>query len=338
MMAVRQLKWVAVLMALGTSLAAQGPLRVAELGECQLTDGARLPGCRVSFRVYGTLNATRTNAVLLPTWFNGSSQAWQGLLGPEGYVDTTRFAAIAVDAFGAGRSTSPADSVWRDRAFPTVGIADMVVAQRRFLREQLGIERLHAVVGISMGGMQAFEWGVRYPDEVGRVVSVEGSPRLTSYDRILWEAMLAPLTAARRQAIPRDSAFAQVARLFALNATTPSAVNRQPADSVPAMIRAQARSLGGRPLENMILQLQAMIGHDVSRAVGGEAGAAHRAFTARLLVVASPDDRAVTAHSALAFARAVRGDTLVVASTCGHQVFTCERGQIGAAVRAFLAR
>jgi len=179
---------------------------------------------------------------------------------------------------------------------------------------------------------------VRYPDAVERVVSVEGSPRLTSYDRILWEAMLAPLTAAQRQAIPRDSAFAQVARLFVLNATTPSSVNRQPADSVPAMIRAQARSLSGRPLENIILQLRAMIGHDVSRAVGGDIGAAHRAFTARLLVVASPDDHAVTPQSALAFARAVRGDTLVVASICGHQVFACERSQIGAAVRAFLAR
>lgn len=337
-MAVCQWKWGAVLVMLGTSLPAQGPLRIADLGECHLTDGARLPDCRMSFRVYGTLNAAKTNAVLLPTWFNGSSQAWQGLLGPEGYVDTTRFAAIAVDAFGAGRSTSPADSAWRDRAFPTVGIADMVMAQRRVLREHLGIERLHAIVGISMGGMQAFEWGVRYPDEVGRVVSVEGSPRLTSYDRILWEAMLAPLAAARRQAIPRDSALAQVARLFALNATTPTAVNRQPADSVPAMIRARARSLGGLPLENMILQLQAMIGHDASRVVGGDASAAHRAFTARLLVVASPDDHAVTAHSALAFARAVQGDTLVLASTCGHQVFTCERAQIGAAVRAFLAR
>lgn len=337
-MAMCQLKWFAALLALWAPLPAQAPPRVAELGECLLTSGTRLPDCRISYRVYGILNATKTNAVLLPTWFNGTSQAWQGLLGPEGYVDTMRYAAIAMDAFGAGRSTSPADSAWRDRVFPTVGIADMVMAQRRVLREHLGIERLHAVVGISMGGMQAFEWGVRYPDEVTLVVSVEGSPRLTSYDRILWEAMLAPLTAARRQAIPTDSALAQVARLFALNATTPAAVNRQPADSVPAMIRAQARGLGGRPLENMILQLQAMIGHDASRAVGGDASAAHGAFTARLLVVASLDDRAVTAQSALEFARAVQGDTLVVTSTCGHQVFMCERGQIGAAVRAFLAR
>lgn len=337
-MARGHLTWVAVLMALGTSLPAQAPPRVADLGDCHLADGTHLPGCRLSFRVYGTLNAEKSNAVLLPTWFNGTSQAWQGLLGTEGYVDTTHFAAIAVDAFGAGRSTSPSDSAWRDRAFPMVGIADMVVAQRRLLREHLGIARLHAVVGISMGGMQAFEWGVRFPDEVSRVVSIEGSPRLTSYDRILWEAMLAPLVAARRQAIPRDSAYAQLARLFALNATTPSAVNRQPVDSVPAMIRAQARGLGGRPLENMILQLQAMIGHDASRAAGGDAGAAHRAFTARLMVVASPDDHAVTAQSALAFARAVSGDTLVVPSPCGHQVFTCERGRIGTAVRAFLAR
>lgn len=88
----------------------------------------------------------------------------------------------------------------------------------------------------------------------------------------------------------------------------------------------------------MILQLQAMIGHDVTRATGGEIERAHQAFRSRLLVVASLDDHAVTAQSALAFARAVRGDTLLVPSVCGHQVFACERKHIGSAVRAFLAR
>ena len=162
--------------------------------------------------------------MLLPTWFNGVAQGWLPYLGSAGYVDTTVYAAIAVDAFGAGRSSSPSDPAWQRRPFPVVTIRDMVNAQRELLRRHLGIETVHAVVGISMGGMQAFEWAVAYPSDVTRIVSIEGSPRLTSYDLVFWSAMQRTIASVRELGVPRDSALRQLARLFILGASTPTAV------------------------------------------------------------------------------------------------------------------
>lgn len=316
---------------------AQPTSAVAHLGTCTLASGALLLDCRVSYRVFGVLNKDRSNAVLLPTWFNGTSQAWAPFLGRDGFVDTTVFAAIAVDAFGAGRSTSPSDSAWRQRQFPTVAIRDMVEAQRTLLG-QLGIETLHAVVGVSMGGMQAFEWAVAYPSMVPRMVSIEGTPRLSTYDRVQWEAMLHTVSTEPALGVPRDSVLRQYARLFIMAATSPAGVNARSADSTDSFVDNQARALGRLSMENMALQLRAMIGHDISRRTGGDLAAAGRAIQAKVLVVASPDDHAVTPQSALSFARAIGADTLVVPCACGHQVFGVERARIGVVVRAFLSK
>ena len=310
---------------------------VAHLGTCKLASGELLPDCRVSYRIFGVLNKERSNAVLLPTWFNGTSQSWAAYLGREGFVDTTVFAALAVDAFGAGRSTSPSDSAWRQRQFPAVAIRDMVEAQHTLLG-QLGIETLHAVVGVSMGGMQAFEWAVAYPAMVSRMVSIEGSPQLSTYDRVQWEAVLHVASTEPALGVPRDSVLRQFARLFILAASSPAGVNARSADSTPIFIDNQARSLGRLSMENMALQLRAMIGHDIAKRTGGDLAAAGRAIQAKVLVVASPDDHAVTPQSALSFARAIGADTLVVPCACGHQVFGVERAQIGVVVRAFLSK
>lgn len=316
---------------------AQTPPTVATLGTCPLVSGEVLPDCRLSYRIYGALNPDRSNAVLLPTWFNGTAQSWAAYMGREGYVDTTVFAAIAVDAFGAGRSTSPSDSAWRGRAFPAITLRDMVVSQRALL-DKLGVRALEAVVGISMGGMQAFEWAVAFPDMVKRAVSVEGSPRLSTYDRVQWAAMLHVVTTETALGVPRDTALRQLARLFVLGSTSPAGVNLRAADSATIFVENQARGLSQRLFENMALQLRAMIGHDVSVHAGGDLTAAARRVKARMLVIASPDDHAVTPQSALSFARMVNADTLVVPCPCGHQVFAAERARIGATIRAFLAR
>ena len=327
----------AAALAVAEAGAAQAPLRVASLGECRLESGAVLPDCRLSYRVAGALNADRSNAVILPTGFNGTSGWWGPYLGPDRWIDTTRFAAIAVDALGAGGSSSPSDSVWAGRTFPRVTIRDMVEAQRMLLR-QLGVGRPYAVVGVSMGGMQAFEWGVAYPGEVVRIVSVVGSPRLASYDLTLWQAMLHTIGSVDRFGVPLDTAAMQLARLFVLAPTTPTAVNAVPPDTLPFRLESQARNLARIPFEDMALQLEAMLSHDVTRAFGGSAAAAQAAFRSRLLVVGTHDDHVVGPGPALAFARAVGADTLVLSSSCGHQVFSCERARIGEAIRTFLGR
>ena len=143
---------------------------------------ACLPAVR-SLAFAGTLDAARSNAVLFPTWFGGTSQDLERYIGPGKLVDTDRWFVIAVDALGNGVSSSPSTSRRQPRmAFPRLAIRDMVDSQRRLLAQELGLTRVHAVVGLSMGGMQAFQWLVSFPEALDVAIPIIGSPKLASYD------------------------------------------------------------------------------------------------------------------------------------------------------------
>ncbi len=177
--------WIVVLLA--APALAQPPLQFAELRNLRLASGQTVATCRLGYRTYGSLNASRSNAVLFPTWFTGSSAQLDGLIGPDRLVDPSRFFVISVDAPGNGVSCSPSNS---GDALRNLAIADMVEAERRLVAEHLGLKTLHAVVGISMGGMQAFEWITAHPEMVRAAVPIVGSPRLSSSDILLWSAEL----------------------------------------------------------------------------------------------------------------------------------------------------
>ena len=77
--------------------------------------------------------------------------------------------------------------------FPVFTIRDMVNSQYRLLTENLGINHIRAVMGISMGGMQTFQWIISYHEFMDRAVSIVGSPRLTAYDLLLWRSELSAI-------------------------------------------------------------------------------------------------------------------------------------------------
>jgi homoserine O-acetyltransferase len=295
-----------------------------------------LEDCRLSYRIYGKLSDARDNAVLLTTWFRGTSADWERLLGEGGVVDTTRFAAIAVDAYGAGGSSAPSDAP-SGRPFPEVTIRDMVNAQHLLLTRTLRVTHLVAVVGYSMGGMQAFEWGVAHPAFTDRIVSIEGTPRLSARDSLLWAALLRALKAGRDASVSRDSAAMMTARLLQLAYSTDDGPESASGGAARRALAETARTLDAHQgFEDMGMQVAAMLSHDVTAPLGGSMEAAHRAMSGRLLVVATPQDRAIAQEPALAFAEAVHGEQLVLASPCGHRVLFCELERIGVVTRAFL--
>ncbi|MGA9868354.1 MAG: homoserine O-acetyltransferase [Acetobacteraceae bacterium] len=144
--------------------------------------GARLERMTVAYRTYGTLNAARSNAVLVchaltgdqyvaePHPVTGKDGWWDVMVGPGKPLDTDRFFVIGANVLGGcmgstgPRSVRPNGEVWGTE-FPPVTIRDMVRAQKRLI-EHLGIERLFAVIGGSMGGMQVLQWAADYPDAV----------------------------------------------------------------------------------------------------------------------------------------------------------------------------
>jgi homoserine O-acetyltransferase len=174
-------------------------LKFADLGDFRLETGEVIGKCRLGYRTFGTLNADKSNAVIFPTWFAGTTQDLidLGLIGADKLVDSSSFFVIAIDAFGNGVSSSPSTSrLQPGRTFPQFSISDMVKAQHRLVTRELNLTHLHIVVGISMGGMQVFQWMASYPDFLDKAVAIVGTPRLASYDLLLWRAELGAIHAA----------------------------------------------------------------------------------------------------------------------------------------------
>jgi homoserine O-acetyltransferase len=153
-----------------------------------LRSGGQLDGFTLAYETYGELNDDCSNAILICHALSGDSHVagyytddpkekpgwWDEAVGPGKMFDTERFYVICSNVIGGCRGSTGPSSLAADRKpfglrFPVITIADMVQAQR-YLLDYLGIEKLFAVAGGSMGGMQALQWAVDYPERVGAVL------------------------------------------------------------------------------------------------------------------------------------------------------------------------
>ena len=323
-------------------VAADPDQKLADLGACNLESGQRIDGCRIGYRTFGTLDATRSNVVLFPTWFSGTTRPLVDIV-PGKLVDTKRFFLVLVDALGDGVSTSPSNSRTQARlAFPRFTIRDMVESQRRLLTEALGITHVRAVVGVSMGGMQAIEWGVTHPDFVERIVPIVGTPQLTSNDLLLWSTEL--------HALQNDVAFKAgnyegrpliraVLDLHALALTTPAYRAAETSREAFAPWVAEREADTSFDWNDWHRQLEAMLAHDVTRARGGSIDETAKRVKAKALFVVADQDHMVSPIPARAFARAMGERATVVAldGPCGHLAPSCEAAKLSSAVTTFLA-
>ena len=163
-----------------------------------LQSGAALRDYALSYETYGTLNADRSNAVLICHALNASHHVagryegqpksegwWDNMIGPGKPVDTERFFVIGVNNLGSCFGSTGPMHVNPDTGriygadFPVVTVEDWVDAQARLL-DALGIRQLAAVMGGSLGGMQALCWSLRYPERVRHAVVVASAPNLTA--------------------------------------------------------------------------------------------------------------------------------------------------------------
>lgn len=161
--------------------------------------GATIPEVAIGWESYGRPNTDRSNAILVTHFFSATSHAagryaadealpgwWDAVIGPGKAIDTDRWWVIASDTLvnlnvGAAHVTTtgpcsrnPATGLAYGPDFPVVQIRDFVTVQAALL-DHLGVDRLHAVVGPSMGALQAYEWAVAHPERVGRIVPVIGA-------------------------------------------------------------------------------------------------------------------------------------------------------------------
>lgn len=174
-----------------------GPFELFELGDFALEEGGTLRGARIAYSTFGTLNASKSNAILMPTWYSGTSKIMETVyVGPGRAIDTDRYFVVIANQLGNGLSSAPhnAEAAFRGPKFPKVRIGDDVRAQHALLTGRFGIERLELVCGGSMGAQQTYEWAVRYPDMVKRAAPIAGTARNTPHDFVFTEALVEAIT------------------------------------------------------------------------------------------------------------------------------------------------
>jgi homoserine O-acetyltransferase len=181
-----------------TSASQQGKYELGDVGDLILEEnGETFRGCKLAYRTFGTLNAARDNAILVTTWFSGTGKIMEDIyVGPDHALDPKKYFIVIVDQIGSGCSSSPHNTPAPQAMakFPKVRIGDDVRAQHRLLAEKFGITELAMVVGGSMGGQQAYEWAVRFPDMVKRAAVIAATARISlhqvNFTETLQEALM----------------------------------------------------------------------------------------------------------------------------------------------------
>lgn len=359
-----------------------------------LVAGGQLDHVELEYECYGALNAAQDNLVLVLHALSGDAHAagwdrqaegtgrhwrarkpgwWDAMIGPGKYIDTDRFCIVCANVLGgcAGSSgpssTDPATGRPYGMCFPLTQVEDWVAAQARLI-DQLGVERIHTVIGGSLGGQQALEWALAYPERVGKCAILASAPRLS--------AQGLAFNAVGRHSIMNDPAFQNgdyydsgvpatglsVARMLAhITYLSDEGIHAkfgrrlQDKDKpdfdfgiefqVESYLDYQGRSFVERFDANSYLHItRAMDYYDAAGRWGeGDLTRACRRIQAETMVVSFSTDWLYTPAEgrdfATAMARAGRPVTYInLPSPFGHDAFLVEIDQLGPLVRNFVQR
>ena len=294
------------------------PHQTYAMGDLKLESGEVIKDFTISYVTHGTLNATKSNAILMVTALTGNHHRLDFLIGPGKSLDTNKYFIIATDAIGNGLTTSPSNSKAQPRMqFPKFGMRDMVTSQHRLLKDKLGIDHVVAVVGPSMGGMQALQWGISHPDFMDGLVALVPLARTPAWSVVLMDAS--------RKAIMLDPAWnngnytsppADGLRVFRdvvgfAAARSPEWYRDQfprPLDVLPWLKAQEDAALNAFDANDYIYQSWAYESHDVGATPGfnGDYAKALGSIKAKTLIMTGVKDLLNPEWEALEAARHIR--------------------------------
>lgn len=174
-----------------------GPYDFFDAGDFPLEEGGCIRGLKIAYAVHGKLNATKDNAILIPTWYSGTSKVIGDLFVGDGRtLDPEQYCIIIANQIGNGISSSPHNTPtpFNMAKFPLVQIGDDVRAQHKLITEHFGINELQLVVGGSMGAQQTYEWAVRFPDMVKRAAAIAGYAKNSDHDVLFAQTLIDAIT------------------------------------------------------------------------------------------------------------------------------------------------
>lgn len=155
-------------------------------------NGADFDNMKVGYVTFGKLNADRSNAILLVPGTSSLRHWADNYIGPGKTYDSDKYFLVSVDAIGGGTSSQPKDGL--GSKFPAYTIRDLVRAQHELVTKGLGLNRLHAVAGPSMGGFQGTEWGVTFPGFAKGLVLIVPAARSDNHFRSIADSMKAVIS------------------------------------------------------------------------------------------------------------------------------------------------
>jgi homoserine O-acetyltransferase len=216
-----------------------------------------------------------------------------------------------------------------------------VYSQYRFVTEVLHLTHLHVVMGISMGGIQTFQWMVSYPEFMDLAVPIVGSPQLSSYDLLFLNM--------EKRALESDPDYKggkyiqtpplpMVALIHNMNLSTPDfRANHTTREGFPQYFEGLITN-GQRFFDanDYLRQLQAILGHDIAH--GDSLYDAANKIKSKVLIISATQDHMVNPLPALGFAKLIHAQTLVLDSDCGHMAPSCELDKVSPVIDKFLSQ
>ncbi|TVP45301.1 MAG: alpha/beta fold hydrolase [Halomonas sp.] len=179
---------------------AAADLQRIELGDFELESGDVIEGAFLTYVTHGELNEEKNNAILVLPSLMANHTRHDFLIGEGLALDPDEYFIIAANTLGNGHAISPSNSDSQPgMAFPEFSIRDMVNAQHVLVADELELEELFSVVGLSMGGMQTYEWAASYPEMTKSIVPIISMARTTGWVTAIWET--------QRQAIMADQSW-----------------------------------------------------------------------------------------------------------------------------------
>jgi homoserine O-acetyltransferase/O-succinyltransferase len=241
------------------------PHQSVPIGDLPLESGEAIRDCTLSFVRHGT----GREMILCLTAIGSTHHRFDPWIGPGRALDTDRYTVLCVDALGNGLSSSPTNSTEQPGlAFPRFTIRDMVESQWRLLRNQLNLDHVQAVVGASMGGMQAMQWAVSHPGFARKVVALTASAKSAPWTVAVNEAarrclMVGSDWASGASAVTWE---AWTALMHVLIARTPATVRGDVVKEIEE--RAAANRDSGISAIDWVYQSWAYDSHDLGRTDG----------------------------------------------------------------------
>jgi homoserine O-acetyltransferase/O-succinyltransferase len=324
------------------------PHQTLALGELQLESGEAIRDFEISYVAHGTRARGDDNVILVLTAIGSTHHRLDFLIGPGRPLDPERNFIICADAIGNGLSTSPSNSQTQpDLSFPRFSIRDMVASQRKLL-DTLGVEQIASIVGASMGGMQALQWGVSHPDRMRSVVALVPMARTRPWSVAMNEVA--------RRILRADAGFPSGpygAGFEAWAALTRVITNREPraleaiaTAAIPGLVDQAietAHCMASDPLD-WVYQSWAYDAHDVGTTpgFGGDTAAALRSIRAPTLLLVPNLDLYNPVDDAIEAARSIPNATLVrLGGNAGHAVAadtSPQLAEVRGAISEFLIR